>query len=58
MREFLGHLYAALREVVRPAPYEDDAPQSTAEATAARTAWVASHKHPAECAGGCRCKGG
>lgn len=54
MREFLSRLLAALREVVRPWP-EPERDNTTPEVIAA---WVAKHKHPPECAGGCRCKGG
>lgn len=40
MRERLSCLLAAIREVIHPAPFEDDDPQSTADATAARTEWI------------------
>jgi hypothetical protein len=40
MRDFWSCLRAALREVFKPAPFVDEDPQSTADATAARTAWV------------------
>lgn len=58
MKSFLSNLRAAFREFASPQVHEldEDEAQSAAEATAARTAWIATHKHPAECAGGCRCE--
>lgn len=56
MREFLHRFLSGVLEVFRPAPFVDEDPQSTAEATAVRTQWIAERKHPAECAGGCRCE--
>ena len=44
MRAWLSCLLAALRELVRPAPFEDEDPQSTADATAARTAYIRDHR--------------
>jgi hypothetical protein len=44
VREFLGHLRAAVREVIWPAPFEDPDPQSTADATAARTAYIRANR--------------
>ena len=46
MRERLSCLLAALREVFHPAPFVDEDPQSTADATAARTRWVRDHQQP------------
>ena len=44
MRRFLSNLLAALSEMLRPTFPMDDDPQSTAEATAARTAWIREHR--------------
>jgi hypothetical protein len=44
VRDFLRHLAAALRELLHPAPFVDDDPQSTADATAVRTDWIRSHR--------------
>lgn len=41
---FLRRLYEALREMFLPAPFVDEDPQSTDEATAARTRWVQEHR--------------
>lgn len=40
MRERLHCLRLALHRMLRPPPFVDEDPQSTAEATAVRTAWV------------------
>jgi len=44
MRERLHCLRLALREVIWPAPFEDPDPQSTADATAARTAIIRANR--------------
>lgn len=48
MSEFLANLKAAWLDMFNPRQREldDDERQSTDEATAARTAWVRSHRHP------------
>jgi hypothetical protein len=47
MRERLRHLAAALRELLHP-PFEDEDPQSTADATAARTAYIRANRPDGE----------
>ena len=48
LREVAGfHLRcvgAALRELLHPAPFVDEDPQATADATAVRTAWVQANR--------------
>ena len=39
-------LKAALWELLKPTVEEDPDPQSTADATAARTRWIREHRHP------------
>lgn len=56
MREFLACLRAALHEVFRPSPWPE--PDEDTQTPAAVRQWIAGLKHPAECAGGCRCQEG
>jgi len=44
VREFFACLRTALREVFKPAPFVDPDPQSTADATAARTAYIRANR--------------
>lgn len=37
---------------------EFDEPEPDVTTARAIADWIAANKHPAECAGGCRCKGG
>lgn len=53
MRRFLADLTAALRDLVHPQPWlAPERDETTPEVIAA---WIAAHKHPAECASGCQC---
>jgi hypothetical protein len=56
VHEFLTCLRLAIREVLHPSPLPE--PDEDLVTPAAFRQWVGGHKHPRECAGGCRCKGG
>ena len=43
---FWDTVKAAFWDLVTPPREEDPDPQSTAEATAARTRWIREHRHP------------
>lgn len=54
MREFLTCLRLAIREVLRPSPWAEPERDETTPQVIAD--WVGRHKHPRDCAGGCRCE--
>jgi hypothetical protein len=60
MREFLHYLREAFWVMVHPRTHvlSDEDQQTADEHARVITAWVASHRHPPECAGGCQCPSG
>jgi hypothetical protein len=56
VREFLSCLHTAFRRMFLIEPWPE--PERDATTPQVIADWIAAHKHPAECAGGCRCKGG
>jgi hypothetical protein len=44
MRDFLHCLRSAWQHLVKPPPFVDEDPQSTADATAVRTNWIRTHR--------------
>lgn len=60
MRRFLAAVRAAISEMFAPRLHIlSDEDQQTAEEHARVIAeWIAKHRHPPECAGGCQCPPG